>query len=162
MTGRFASLAAVLTTLIALPSVAQDWRMPPANRPPYAVPSSPETDNQGGEQGLEGIMNQMFERMLPHLEGLGNELQATVNDFSPAFNELSGLVDDIANYHGPERLPNGDIILRRRADAPPPPSTEELRNLLRDPNNPSQNSDTAPGLRTFPENHSAREPETEL
>ena len=31
------------------------------------------------------------------------------------------LMDDAKNYQAPERLENGDILIRRRADAPPPP-----------------------------------------
>ena len=53
-----------------------------------------------------------------------------MQEISPALRELGGLVDDIENYQRPERLPNGDIILRRRADAPPPPPTDRLERLV--------------------------------
>ena len=68
--------------------------------------------------------------LLKHLEGLANELSSTADEFRPALNELGGVMDDIANYERPERLPNGDILIRRRADAPPPPPLEELQRLL--------------------------------
>ena len=31
--------------------------------------------------------------------------------------EIMAMIDDLANYHAPERLPNGDIILRRKTPA---------------------------------------------
>ena len=74
-------------------------------------------------------------------EGLANELSSTADEFRPALNELGGVMDDIANYERPERLPNGDILIRRRADAPPPPPLEELQRLL--PQNP-QGAPSAP------------------
>ena len=57
-------------------------------------------------------------------------MEGTLQEISPALRELGGLVDDIENYQRPERLPNGDIILRRRADAPPPPPTDRLERLV--------------------------------
>ena len=35
--------------------------------------------------------------------------------------DLAVLVDDLANYAMPQRLENGDVLIRRKADAPPPP-----------------------------------------
>jgi len=47
----------------------------------------------------------------------------------PAFGELMGKIDDLSVYHPPEMLPNGDIILRRKApldpDAPDQPPLDE-------------------------------------
>jgi hypothetical protein len=37
----------------------------------------------------------------------------------PFLERLSTLIDDLAAYELPERLPNGDIIIRRSPDAPP-------------------------------------------
>jgi hypothetical protein len=34
------------------------------------------------------------------------------------------MIDDLSAYEMPERLPNGDILIRRRADAPPPAGGE--------------------------------------
>lgn len=124
---------AVLTVsaALALPALAQEWQMPregdaPANDAPGGI-DEPLGDL---ESELDGAMNQLFNRLQPHLNALGDELANTMNDFAPALNEISGLIDDIGNYERPERLENGDIIIRRRADAPPPPPLEELQRLL--------------------------------
>ena len=50
-----------------------------------------------------------------------------MEEYRPAMEELSRLMDDIGNYEmPPERLPNGDILIRRKADAPPPPPLGDL------------------------------------
>ncbi len=144
------TLAATAAIALALgaPLMAQQWQMPRADDAPATespVPDDPfalpdrQTDGLEGE--LEGIMGNLFQRMQPHLEGLANELASTADEFRPALNEFSGLMDDIGNYEKPERLPNGDILIRRRADAPPPPPLEELQRLL--PQNP-QGAPSAP------------------
>lgn len=116
--------AAALTLALGAPLLAQQWQMPPAEDAPNAAPqaqdplTTPGDNSDGLEQDLEGIMSEMFQRLQPHLEGLANELSSTADEFRPALNELGGVMDDIANYERPERLPNGDILIRRRADAP--------------------------------------------
>ena len=65
------------------------------------------------------------------LEGLVEELQPMLDEARPLLREevapilegLSALIDDLAMYELPERLPNGDIIIRRRPDAPPAPES---------------------------------------
>lgn len=130
------TLTLTLTLALGAPLLAQQWQMPPAEDAPNAAPqaqdplTTPGDNSDGLEQDLEGIMSEMFQRLQPHLEGLANELSSTADEFRPALNELGGVMDDIANYERPERLPNGDILIRRRADAPPPPPLEELQRLL--------------------------------
>jgi len=49
------------------------------------------------------------------LEGLADEMRPMVDEHvMPFLVELSELMDDVALYDLPERLPNGDIIIRRR------------------------------------------------
>ena len=129
--------AAALTLALGAPLLAQQWQMPPADDAPgNTTPQAedpftlPERNSDGLEGDLESIMGDVFQRLQPHLEGLANELASTADEFRPALSELGGVMDDIANYERPERLPNGDILIRRRADAPPPPPLEELQRLL--------------------------------
>jgi hypothetical protein len=44
-----------------------------------------------------------------------------MKDLEPMARELAALLGDVRNYDPPERLPNGDIIIRRKPGAPPPP-----------------------------------------
>lgn len=121
----------LISAAVALPGFAQDWQMPRADDPPTSQAPGNADDPLGDlESELDGAMNQLFNRLQPHLNALGDELADTMNDFAPALNEISGLIDDMGNYERPERLENGDIIIRRRADAPPPPPLEELQRLL--------------------------------
>lgn len=135
-----ALLAAGALSLSQLPSAASaqtgPFQMPMADDPPAAgVPdAAPDADHDPVQRGLEGIMQDLLGRAQPHLEGLANELQGAVSDYGPAFQQLTGLMDDIANYQPPQRLPNGDILIRRKADAPPPPPLDELNALVPDSN----------------------------
>lgn len=140
MTRMTLAAAAAIALALGAPLMAQQWQMPRADDAPgTATPQPPQADDpfalpdrnaEGLEGGLENLMGDMFQRLQPHLEGLANELSSTADEFRPAFSELSGLMDDIGNYERPERLPNGDILIRRRAGAPPPPQLEELQRLL--------------------------------
>jgi len=60
---------------------------------------------------LEGLMEEMrpmFEQARPYFE----------DEVLPFLNRMGELMDDITSYELPERLPNGDIIIRRSPDAP--------------------------------------------
>ena len=121
------SAIAALTLMLSLggAATAQEFQMPRADPPPSnglpRVEVAPE--NLGDElgRGLESMMNDMFQKAQPHLEGLANDLRGTLEDYRPALETMAALMDDIRNYERPERLPNGDILVRRRAGAPPPP-----------------------------------------
>ncbi|MEM9318771.1 MAG: hypothetical protein AAGA70_07160 [Pseudomonadota bacterium] len=61
------------------------------------------------------------------LEGLREEMQPMLDEIEPFFEDemipmlqsLGEMIDDLSAYELPERLPNGDIIIRRSPDAPP-------------------------------------------
>ena len=63
------------------------------------------------------------------LEGLMDEIGPALEEAQPLFRQeilpfierMGRLMDDITAYDLPERLPNGDIIIRRLPDAPPLP-----------------------------------------
>ena len=40
---------------------------------------------------------------------------------APALEKMMALVDDMTNYEMPVMLDNGDILIRRKPDAPAPP-----------------------------------------
>lgn len=115
---------AALILALTLPISTSAQTVPQASEPPSAI-----------EQAIEGLLSNLFERFRPHLDGMTREMEDTMNDFAPALEDLTGLMDDIGNYNPPERLANGDIIIRRKEGAPPPPAMEELRRILPlDPN----------------------------
>ncbi|MFY0681272.1 MAG: hypothetical protein JXR13_11910 [Thalassovita sp.] len=77
---------------------------------------------EGARLFLRGILEEM-EPALDDLRGLGDDLEPALRQFvlemGPALKELLGSFDGISQYHAPELLPNGDILLRRKAPAEP-------------------------------------------
>ena len=88
-----------------------------------------EDDNGAMSEGLD-LMGRGAALLL---EGLREEMQPMLDEIRPFMDEhlipftenLFGLIDDITAYEMPERLPNGDIIIRRRPDAPDLPEPGE-------------------------------------
>lgn len=129
------STALVLAAALAAPVLvaAQQWTPPGAdeNAGRDAAPGAESTGDLF-ERGLENLMQNMLREAEPHLNQLGRDLGNLGNSLGPVFGDIGALMDDVKNYQAPERLENGDILIRRRADAPPPPPVgNTLRNLLR-------------------------------
>lgn len=83
---------------------------------PASAQEAPKDDMQDGlsllEQGARLFFRGLADEMEPALKGLAENIE-------PAMRELLGLIDDFDAYEMPERLPNGDIIIRRKpADMP--------------------------------------------
>jgi hypothetical protein len=107
---------------------------------PPAMAQDPATDEgitllqEGARLLFEGLLSDM-EPALRDLEGLTAEmadqlepaLQFLSTEIGPALIALVARIDDLRNYDAPEFLENGDIIIRRKADAPPfePPPAED-------------------------------------
>ena len=62
------------------------------------------------EEGAKLLLRELMDEMEPAL----NDLQGLAEQMGPAFEELQGAIGDFTNYHAPEVLPNGDIIIRRK------------------------------------------------
>jgi hypothetical protein len=95
------------------------------------VPAAAQNETKDGlglvERGLGIIADNLWTEFGPQLEQLGQGTGAALTDLGPVLQDLAVLVDDLGNYQAPERLENGDILIRRRADAlPPPPLGESL------------------------------------
>jgi len=73
---------------------------------------------------LDDAFRDLIEQMKPALDELVKTLEV-----------LEG-IDNIKHYRRPEILPNGDIIIRRREDAPPLPRDD------------GEDGDAEPGVRT--------------
>lgn len=77
---------------------------------------------EGAQLFLRGLMQEM-DPAIRELEGLAKELEPAFREFAlvmgPALNTLVETVDSFTYYEAPEILDNGDILIRRRPDAPP-------------------------------------------
>lgn len=78
------------------------------------------------ERGAQIFLRGLIEDLDPVVEDFeamaqefGPKMQALIAQMGPKLAELADHIDDAANYSAPEILPNGDIIIRRRPDAPP-------------------------------------------
>lgn len=97
-----------------------------------AAPVSAQDDGEhmmerGLELFLEGLRNEMAPRLEEWqdlAEELGPSMRSFLEEMGPALGSLFEQVQDWADYHPPEVLPNGDIILRKRTDPKPEPEDE--------------------------------------
>ena len=125
-------------TFPALAQTAAPFEMPKADDAPPATGGTggdpfrfPDRMPTSEHNPLDELLNNMLERAQPHLEGLARDMGGLFNDYAPVLEELGNLMDDIGNYEmPPERLANGDILIRRKVGAPPPPPLEQLPNFV--------------------------------
>ncbi|WP_428543110.1 hypothetical protein [Profundibacter sp.] len=81
-------------------------------------PAYAENSDEGGmdeglslmEQGARMLLRGLATEMEPALK----DLKGLAEEMGPGLAELQGLIGDFTNYHAPEVLPNGDIIIRRK------------------------------------------------
>lgn len=90
--------------LAPLPALAQESPAPEAEEGPSLM-----------ERGLALFFEGFHQELEPALEGMGDAL----TELQPALDSMMGMIDDMTNYTMPEMLENGDIIMRRKPDAPP-------------------------------------------
>ncbi len=71
------------------------------------------------EEGAKLFMRGIMSEMEPALDEMGkalDEVKPGLEALQPKLRELMALVGDLQNYHAPEKLPNGDIIMRRKTE----------------------------------------------
>ena len=82
---------------------------------------SPALDELQGEL-RDGFDGELFDGAPPLLDPALRRFAAQIG---PALGELMAALDDVGNYEAPVILDNGDILIRRRADAPPYAAPED-------------------------------------
>ncbi|WP_207102227.1 hypothetical protein [Paracoccus shandongensis] len=103
---------------------------------PGQAPAQTGTEDGLGlvERGLGIIAENLWNELGLDLNRLGRDMGGVLSDLAPMLEDLAVLVDDLGNYDPPERLENGDVLIRRKAGAPPPPPLGES---LRGPGDPA-------------------------
>ncbi len=101
LTGPILALA-----LVATPMVAQDAE----------VPETPEVEDAPSflEEGAKLFLRSLIDEMEPALQGMAEGMENFAAEIQPMLRELVRLMDNVTDYHAPEMLPNGDIIIRKR------------------------------------------------
>ena len=77
------------------------------------------------EEGARMLLRELMKELDPAISEFEEQAREFVpifremtQEMGPAFVELFEQIDGIANYEPPVFLPNGDIIMRRKEDAP--------------------------------------------
>lgn len=101
--------AAVVALFIA-------FALPVSSAAQEEPPREPSSDLSEGfdllGEGARLLFRGLMAEMEPALQEMGEQLRA----MEPLLRSLAEMIGDIRNYEAPEKLPNGDIILRRKAD----------------------------------------------
>jgi hypothetical protein len=82
------------------------------------------------QEGAQLLLRGFLDEVEPRLEDLGSRAEELAQDLEPALRmlteemaaivaDIASRIDDISNYEAPVFLDNGDIIIRRKPDAPP-------------------------------------------
>ena len=71
------------------------------------------------QRGAELLFEGLRKEMEPALGDLRDSLGEGMAEIQPALRDLAAMIGDARNYEAPVQLPNGDIVIRRKADAPP-------------------------------------------
>ncbi len=125
------SLFLVLSLAAAMPASAQDTpELPPGEE------EQEEDSRSLMEQGMELFFRGLREEMEPAMrdlrefaEGVEPALRDFALEMGPALRELLEEVEDWSAYHPPEKLPNGDIILRKKRPEEIDPPADEGGNI---------------------------------
>jgi hypothetical protein len=72
------------------------------------------------EQGAQMMMRGMMAEMEPSL----NEMADAFAQAQPVLRDLVGMMKNLNDYHPPEMMPNGDIILRHKLPGEMAPAPE--------------------------------------
>ncbi|NIZ10247.1 hypothetical protein [Pseudooceanicola sp. HF7] len=119
------TLSLPLALAAATPALAQeDGQAAPLQE--EAAPQAEAQDNDDKmRDGLRLFLDGLSEGMDRTFDGLGDkaeEAAPALRDFiarlGPAWQELLGDIKDFSDYEAPQILPNGDILIRRKDDAP--------------------------------------------
>ncbi|MFX0541378.1 hypothetical protein ACEWPM_006540 [Roseovarius sp. S4756] len=106
-------LPLALAATLAMPAAAQE--------------ADPSEDGRSLiEDGARMLLDGLMKEAQPAMEGLrdmaerfGPQLRSFAEEMGPALAEILKDVDDLSVYAAPERLPNGDIIIRRKVPLEP-------------------------------------------
>ncbi|MEH6674973.1 MAG: hypothetical protein V7666_11270 [Sulfitobacter sp.] len=106
----------------------------------FALAQENDNDTSGFslmERGARNFFDGMKKEMAPALDGLSDwgrkaspALRNFVSEMGPALTDLLDEVEDWSVYEPPQKMPNGDIVIRRKPepedetpnDAPAPPA----------------------------------------
>ena len=118
-------IALVLALLLAAPAAA-DEPLPEVvpEAPPAAGPGSDgASDAEQGfsliEEGAKLLFRGLIGEMEPAIKEMAESFGTFAREAEPLLRDLARLMGNADDYHAPEVLPNGDILIRRRLPGEP-------------------------------------------
>jgi hypothetical protein len=90
--------------------------------PAPVLAQNAQTEREEGLSLMERGMRLLFDGLIQEMEPALDDMAKALKELEPMARQLADLIGDVRYYDPPERLENGDIIIRRKADAPPPPT----------------------------------------
>lgn len=112
-----------LVAALALPAAAQDTVVP-EQEPDLSTPLERFADEMRRNfmrdiaPELEGLLDQIGPELQDMFDNIRPELEGLMTDVLPRLMEQIVTLGGLTYYELPEVLPNGDIIIRRKPDAP--------------------------------------------
>lgn len=104
-------LPLALCAMLALPVLAQDDGVPP-------------TVEEENAPQLFDLFERMLRGFMRDVEPQMRELERGFSELEPELQRFLQQLRDMTQYHPPEVLPNGDILIRRRGADDVPPETD--------------------------------------
>jgi len=95
--------------------------------PSFAEEEPPTLMERGAQMFLEGLMQEVapaLDELTALMEEAGPALHSFMTEMGPKLRDVFERVEDWSAYEAPEVLENGDIIIRRKPDAPELPKVE--------------------------------------
>ena len=93
-----------------------------AMAPAWAQVPAPQDGISLMERGARLMLDGLLAEVGPQLDDLGQslrEMEPALRAMGPALRDLVAMLGDVQNYDPPVKLPNGDILIRRKqADGP--------------------------------------------
>lgn len=78
-------------------------------------------DDNPPKSGVERGIDLFFDRFMQEMEPAIDNMRSFMSEMGPAMREILDEVEDWSVYAPPEKLPNGDIIIRRKQPKPDMP-----------------------------------------
>jgi hypothetical protein len=110
----------LVTVLLVQPLLAQEESAPPSLM------------ERGAELFFDGLKQEMgpaLREMSKLMEDAGPALQDFMTQMGPKLRDVLGQVEDWSVYEAPKIQPNGDIIIRRKPDAPDGPLAPQAQDM---------------------------------
>jgi hypothetical protein len=87
---------------------------------------APAPEVEEGFSMMEQGAKLLFKGLMAGMEPAMDDMSRALTEMQPALKDLMAMIGDINNYHAPEMLENGDIIIRRKLPSEVTPTAPEI------------------------------------